>query len=135
MYLEERLRFRGRIEAVGGSGNLGGGPGTVLARTATGADVFIEIWINNLNRGQVDACDYPTKLVNIVSVDVLHLQNRACAKLDVRFYILISNLNCILFMNFHCFNLILKRLCKDTGVGSILIYIIMYNLFDWPWIL
>lgn len=83
VYLEERLRFRGRLEAVGGSGNLGGGPGTVLARTATGADVFIEIWINNLNRGQVDSCDYPTKLVNIESVDVLHLQNRACAKLDV----------------------------------------------------
>lgn len=96
VYLEERLRFRGRIEAVGGSGNLGGGPGTVLARTATGADMFIEIWINNLNRGRVDACDYPTKLINIESVDVLHLQNRACAKLDVCFFdLLISKLNCI----------------------------------------
>mgnify|MGYP003692057417 CR=1 FL=1 len=83
VYLEDRLRFNGRIEAVGGSGHLGGGPGSVLARTAVGSDVFTEIWIDNVNRGNVDSCDYPTKLVNIVSVDVLHLQKKACAKSNV----------------------------------------------------
>lgn len=96
MYLEKRLRFNGRIEAVGGSGNLGGGPGTVLAKTTLGDDVFTEIWIDNVNRGNVDSCDYPTKLVNIVSVDVLHLQKKACAKSDVSLSYIKSIINQIL---------------------------------------
>jgi hypothetical protein len=39
-----------------------GGPGTVYVQTDVGDDSWKELWIDNLNRGDVNSCDYPTDI-------------------------------------------------------------------------
>jgi hypothetical protein len=54
--------FNGNLVATGGNAVHKGGPGTVYVQTDVGDDSWKELWIDNLNRGDVNSCDYPTDI-------------------------------------------------------------------------
>jgi hypothetical protein len=78
IYLSEYMLFNGNLVATGGNAVHKGGPGTVYVQTDVGDDSWKELWIDNLNRGDVNSCDYPTDIDNVKLNDI-HLENKACA--------------------------------------------------------
>lgn len=78
IYLSEYMLFNGNLIATGGSGTYPGGPGTVYVQSDVGVDRWRELWIDNLNRGSENSCDYPTLIENTL-LDNIHLNNKACA--------------------------------------------------------
>ena len=62
VYLPEFLRFRGQLEATGGSGHNHGGPGTIYVKTEFGQTFHDQIWLDNSDRGTVNSCGHPVLL-------------------------------------------------------------------------
>jgi hypothetical protein len=49
----EYMLFNGYLIATGGNGSYPGGPGTVYVQSDVGTDRWRELWIDNLNRGNL----------------------------------------------------------------------------------
>ena len=84
--LGENYAFDGLLQAHGGAtgGTEHGRPGTVYLEYDIGNDTHREVRVDNLNRGTVEACSYPTELgetnthYDFIRVD---LRQRACLRI------------------------------------------------------